>query len=151
MDIRERGTWGQRRASWTWLTVAIVLHLVVSVAHGSVHAAAHVLLSLAARLFVYVVITAGPLVGLALTWANRRLGSLVIAATMMGALVFGAANHFIIAGPDHVGQVEAQWQLPFGVSAVLLALTEAMGVGLAIAMVRTTASLDGRPHDRSPL
>ena len=46
---------------------------------------------------------------------------------MAGALVFGLGNHFIIAGEDHVAHVAAEWRTLFGVTAVLLVITEAAG------------------------
>ena len=115
-----------------WLTAAVLSHLVVSIVHGAAHAGAQVPLSLAANLFVFVVILAGPVVGLALTWPAEQLGSWVIASTMAGSLVFGLVNHFVIASPDHVAHVAPQWRPLFTTTAVLLALTEALGSGLAI-------------------
>jgi hypothetical protein len=76
-----------RRSTWAWLTAAVLAHLVVSFVHGAAHAQANVPLSLAANLFVYIVILAGPLIGLALTWRAERIGSWLIAVTMAGALV----------------------------------------------------------------
>jgi len=127
----------RRRPTGIWLTTVVLVHLFVVVIHGRAHAGAHVPLSRPASLFVYVVILAGPLAGLALTQLNVGLGGRIIAVTMAGALVFGVANHFIAAGPDHVGHVEAQWQLAFGLTAVALALTEATGIWLGVAMART--------------
>ncbi len=67
-----------------WLIAAILVHLVISMVHGAAHAQAHVPLSRAGSLFVFVVILAGPLVGLALTWPAERLGNWLIALTMAG-------------------------------------------------------------------
>ena len=119
-----------------WLTAAVLSHLVISLVHGAAHAQAHVPLSRAANLFVFTVILAGPLVGLALTWPAERLGSWVIAITMAGSLVFGLVNHFVMASPDHVAQVAGQWRPLFAATAGLLALTEAFGSGLAIRLAR---------------
>ena len=119
-----------------WLTAAVLAHLVISIVHGAAHAEAHVPLSPAANLFVFIVILAGPLVGLALTWPAERIGSWVIAVTMAGSLVFGLVNHFVMASPDHVAQVARQWRPLFATTAVLLALTEALGSGLAIRLAR---------------
>jgi hypothetical protein len=119
-----------------WLTVAVFVHLGLSIAHGAAHAGAHVPLSRAATLFVYVVILAGPLIGLTLAWGAARLGGWVIAVSMAGALAFGIVNHFVIVSPDHVAHVEAAWRPLFATTAALLALTEAAGTGLAIAFVR---------------
>jgi hypothetical protein len=75
-----------------WLTAAVLVHLVVSIVHGAAHSEAHVPLSRAANLFVFGVIMAGPLVGLALASSAERIGGWVIAITMASALVFGCAN-----------------------------------------------------------
>ena len=123
-------------STWAWLTAAVVAHLAVSFVHGFAHAQAKVPLSLVANLFVYIVILAGPLIGLALTWPTERIGSWVIAVTMAGALVFGLVNHFVLSSPDHVAHVDPQWRPLFTTTAVLLAVTEALAFGLAIRLVR---------------
>jgi MFS family permease len=115
----------------TWLMVIVLVHLVVSMVHGIAHTQAHVPLSLAANLFVYIVILAGPLIGLALTWWTPRLGGWLIALSMAGSLVFGLVNHFVLTSPDHVAHVDPQWRSLFATTAVLLAVTEALGVVLA--------------------
>jgi len=119
-----------------WLTAAVLSHLAVSFVHGAAHAGADVPLSPAANLFVYIVVLAGPMVGLALTWLGWRFGNWVIAITMAASLVFGVVNHFLLASPDHVAHVAQQWRTLFGATAVLLALTEAVGSGLAIRLSR---------------
>lgn len=124
------------------MTAAVLAHLFVSIAHGAAHGGAHVPLSPAASLFVYVVILAGPLVGLALTWSAERIGSWLVAVTMAGALVFGAVNHFVRVSPDHVAHVDPQWRSLFTTTAILLAVTEGLALGLAIrvALERKKAS-----------
>jgi hypothetical protein len=119
----------------SWLAAAVLAHLVISILHGTAHTNAHVPLSTAANLFVFIVILAGPAVGLALTWRAERLGSWMIAITMAASLVFGVVNHFVVASPDHVAHVAGQWRTLFTTTAVLLALTEALGAGLAIRFV----------------
>ena len=120
-----------RRRIRTALVAAVLAHLVISIAHGTAHTGAHVPLSPAASLFVYAVILAGPLVGLALVWLAESLGIWVIMLTMAGSLVFGVINHFVFDSADHVSQVDPQWRLLFATTAVLLAATEVLGVGLA--------------------
>jgi hypothetical protein len=122
--------------AWTWLIWVVLAHLIISFVHGAAHAQAHVPLSLAANLFVYIVILAGPLLGLVLAWKARRIGSLLIACAMAGSLVFGLVNHFVLASADHVSHVDPQWRALFATTAVLLAVTEALGFGLAIRVIR---------------
>ena len=127
---------GNRSSAWTWLTAVILVHLIVSFAHGAAHARAHVPLSRAANLFVYIVILAGPLIGLAVTWPAERIGSWLIAVTMSGSLIFGLVNHFVLSSPDHVTHVDPEWRVLFGTTAVLLAVTEALGSGLAFRLAQ---------------
>ena len=124
------------------LAAVVIVHLVVSAVHGTAHDRAHVPLSLWSNVFVYVVILAGPLAGLALTWWNARVGGWVIALTMAASFVFGVVKHFLLSSPDHVAHVDPQWRPLFTVTAVLLALTEALAVVLAakfLAFRRTSA------------
>jgi hypothetical protein len=50
--------------------------------------------------------------------------------------VFGLVNHFGLPGSDHVAHVDARWRMLFASTAVLLAITEALGSGLAIRVIR---------------
>jgi hypothetical protein len=126
--------------AWRWLTAAVLSHLVISIVHGWAHTGANVPLSRSANLFVFSVIVAGPLVGLVMTWPAQRIGAWLIAATMAGSLVFGLVNHFVFASPDHVAHVAGQWRPLFASTAVLLAITEAIGFGLAIRVARERKS-----------
>jgi hypothetical protein len=81
---------------------------------------------------VFIVILAGPLFGLALSWRAERLGGLIVALTMAGSLVFGLVNHFVLESPDHVSHVATQWRTLFGITAALLAITETLGMGFAV-------------------
>jgi hypothetical protein len=118
--------------AWVWMCAVVLAHLVISIVHGAAHAQAQVPLSLAANLFVFIVILAGPVIGLALTWPARRLGRWVVALTMAGSLVFGVVNHFVLVSADHVSHVDPHVRTLFTTTAVLLAVTEALGVGLAM-------------------
>ena len=91
---------GVNRIDGSLITV-VLLHLAITIVHGQAHSGAAIPLPLAATLFVYLVILACPLVGLALTRWRPVAGAWVVAASLGGALVFGLVNHFIIAGPDH--------------------------------------------------
>jgi|SRR4051812_15095462 len=127
---------GNGARAWRWLIGAVFAHLLISFVHGLAHARAQVPLSRAANLFVYIVILAGPLIGLALARSAERLGAWVIAATMAGSLLFGLVNHFGLPGPDHVAHVDPQWRVLFATTAALLAITEALGASLAIRVIR---------------
>ena len=122
-----------------WLAAAVLSHLAVSLVHGSAHNGADVPLSPAASIFVFVVILAGPLIGLGLMWFAPTLGASIVALTMIASLVFGVVNHFVRSSPDHVAHVAPAWQPVFAATAVLLALTEALGSGVAIRVLRTEA------------
>jgi hypothetical protein len=121
------------------LATIVLLHLAISVVHGRAHTGAAIPLPLASTLFVYLVIIAAPLAGLALTRWRRAAGAWIVAASLGGALVFGLINHFVVPGPDHVGHVAAPWRPLFRVTALLLIASEAAGVAVAIwsALART--------------
>jgi hypothetical protein len=114
------------------MAIIVLAHLVISIVHGMAHARAHVPLSPAANFFVFAVILAGPLIGLGLTWRAQRIGTWLIALTMTAALVFGFVNHFVLSSPDHITHIDSQWRPLFTTTAVLLALTETLGAGLAV-------------------
>jgi hypothetical protein len=83
------------------------------------------------------VILAAPLAGLALSLVRRRAGGLVVAIAMAASLAFGVVNHFLIQSPDHVTHVAAQWRLLFTTTAVLLAVSESLGVLAGLRAART--------------
>jgi hypothetical protein len=115
------------------LIALIALHLAISFVHGAAHDGAAVPLSPAANLFVWVVILAGPLAGLLIWfWLDRRAGAWLVGATLGASFAFGLTNHFLIAGADHVAHVAEAWRPMFTVTAVLLAVTEALGSTVAI-------------------
>jgi len=124
---------GRRRGLLqAWLVGIVLAHLAICLVHGTTHQQSHVLLSGAATAFVFSVILIGPLAGVALTWPAARLGTWVIALTMFGSFVFGVVNHFLIAGADNVAQVGP---VLFAATATLLAVTEALGCGLALVIL----------------
>ena len=113
-----------------WLTV--LLHQAVAIWHGSAHSAIPVVLSTAQTAFVAIVIIVLPLVGSFLLWTRfRQLGAWTVALSMLGSLLFGVINHFILASPDNIAQVpEHVSRQAFLWSAFLLPVTEALGTVL---------------------
>jgi len=118
------------------LTALVGAHLIIAIVHGMAHDRAHVMLPPAAMLFVFVVILAGPVAGVALAWRAERAGLWLVAVAMAGSFAFGLVNHFVLASPDHVAHVDAAWRPLFATTATLLALTEAAACALAIALAR---------------
>lgn len=114
------------------LSVVVILHLVVTLAHGWAHSAAAVPLGWLSLAFVIVVIQAAPLIGLAWMWRNPLAGARLIGLAMSASLLFGLINHFVIPSPDHVDHVTAQWRPLFVSTAILLVLTEAVGAILGL-------------------
>ena len=121
-----------RAARLAPLAAVVLAHLAVSMVHGAAHSGAQVALGPAGAAFVYLVILAGPLVGLAVAWRLPQLGSAVVAATMAGSLAFGLVNHFIIQGTDHVAHVAPAWRTLFASTAALLAVVEAAGTAIGV-------------------
>jgi hypothetical protein len=114
------------------LTWIVLIHLVVTGLHGWAHTGAVVPVSTTANIFIFTVILVAPLVGIGVLWFfSISAGAWLLALSLAGALIFGVVNHFVLDSPDHVAHIVAQWRVLFGVTAVLLALTEALGSGLA--------------------
>jgi hypothetical protein len=127
-----------RRVSADALVVAVVAaHVVVTLVHGAAHTALGIPMSPAANVFVVLVIGLGPLAGLAVLLGGRRsAGAAILGLAMAAAFLFGAWNHFVVVGPDHVGHVApGPWRATFRVTAALLALIEAGGAALGVRLL----------------
>jgi hypothetical protein len=112
-------------------------HAAVSLPHSAAHLAQNIWLPPAANAFVVLVILIAPFVALGLLYARRqRPGAWLLLASMVGALLFGIAFHFLIAGPDNIAQVApGAWHATFVSTAVLLAVLEAIGAIVGAAML----------------
>ena len=75
----------------------------------------HAYLPPAATAFVILVIVLAPFLALALMRASRLwAGALLLFGSMLGALLFGIAFHYLLPGSDNVADVPpGLWQLPF--------------------------------------
>jgi hypothetical protein len=115
----------------TWI---VLLHVLVNVLHGLAHFENSTWLSLFGNAYVTVVIFLAPLLALLLLYSRwQRQGAWLLALSMLGALIFGLWNHFIVSGPDNVAQVPpGPWHLPFLITSILLALLEATGTAIGV-------------------
>jgi hypothetical protein len=130
---------------------AVVLaHLVVTLPHGAAHAGEAVWLSPFANAYVALVIGLAPLLALGLLRTGRLgSGALLLFSSMLGALLFGIAYHYLIPGADNIAQVPAgPWQLPFQITSALLVVTEGIGtiVGAWMLYVLSRATVRSGQH-----
>jgi hypothetical protein len=117
-----------------YVSMLIWLHVIVVVLHGIAHGGAGVpLTSLSPKVLVVLAIGLGigiaPLVALSLLYLRWfQWGALLLCLSMLGSLLFGVWNHFLLPGPDNIASLSAGiWQFPFRATAFLLALIEATG------------------------
>jgi Na+(H+)/acetate symporter ActP len=120
----------------TVASTVVSAHLLTSAAHGVVHGIASVPLSGPQQAFVVAIVGVAPLVALGLMWQRReRAGLALLAASLAGSLCFGVAFHFVLSTPDHVHAVAGRWRVPFGATASLVALADALGLGIMLSSV----------------
>ena len=121
------------------VTIAVLAHLIVTLLHGQAHTRLGVGLSNWQNFYVLTVIVAAPLLALALSFTRyAKPGLWLLLLSMLGSLIFGAVYHYIIISPDHVAHLPAgDARGLFRVTAVLLLITEAFGVGVAALALRS--------------
>ena len=112
----------------TWV---VWLHVLVAIFHAVAHLGAHILpASFFDYAFVVVVIMIAPVVALFLlkNAPLSRLGALLLFLSMLGAMLYGLVNHFLLPGADNATHMlPGVWQLPFLVTSYLLLILEAAG------------------------
>jgi len=115
------------------VTVVVLAHLIVNILHGQAHTNLGVGLSNWQQIFVIAVILLAPLVALAFSFTRYARAALwLLLVSMLGALIFGLCYHYIIISPDHVSHLPAgDARSMFQITAVLLLVTEALGVIVA--------------------
>lgn len=117
----------------------VVLHMAVGVVHSAAHSELQIYMGAWQNAYILFVIFVLPLVSGFLLWRGSRLGFLLLFLSMLGSFVFGGYYHFVAAGPDNVTELgHHAWTLPFQLSAVMLALLEAVGVIIGIAGLNRT-------------
>jgi hypothetical protein len=116
------------------LTTVVVIHALVVALHGLAHQKIPVPLSLLQSLFVGSVIVLTPIAAAVLLWTPFYwIGRWLFLGSMMGALLFGIYNHFIVMSPDHISQIPFEsWGVMFQMTALLLWVTEGIGCGVGI-------------------
>ena len=121
-------------------TLLVVVHLAVGVIHRVAHEGLGVELTRFQDLYVNGVYVALPVLAAVLVWTSlHRFGAMVLAASMLGSLVFGVWYHFVFVSPDHVAHLpEGGERLLFRVTAVLMAIVDAVGVWLVVRLLRPT-------------
>ncbi len=127
-----------------YISVLVVAHLLVNIAHGAAHRELHVTLPPAGMLFVIIVILLSPLLALALLWTSQnRLGLLLLTVSMAASSVFGLYHHFLVRGSDHVSaQPPGAAGAVFVVTAYLLFLIEALGASLGVYFLARGADMN---------
>jgi hypothetical protein len=119
--------------------LAVVLaHLGIAILHGRAHQSLFIGLSLSQEFFIWTVIIVAPLIAaLLLILKSPRVGGLLLFLSMAGSLLFGVWAHFLVPGADNVASTpHTAWGTAFRLTANLLLLTEALGCGLGISLLR---------------
>jgi hypothetical protein len=110
------------------VTGLVLIHLLATLWHGSLHSRLSIGLSPSQTVFIFIVITIGPIVGAILVWTRYApIGQWVFFLSMLGAFLFGAYYHYVAVSPDNINYLpgtntEAHHQ--FTISAAVIALLE---------------------------
>lgn len=113
-------------------TLVVVIHAVIAALHGAAHGDLGIQMSTAENVFIDAVIVAAPVIAALALWTPfARVGAIVLAISMGGALLFGAYHHYVVISPDHVAHLPAgNLQGLFRITAALLVVSEAVGLGV---------------------
>lgn len=114
----------------TWVVGA---HLVIASCHGAAHLALDIPSTPADDVFRIGVVAVLPVLALALLHHSqqRQLGAVWLTLAMAASWFYGAVNHFVFTGRDHVGTgSRSHWDLIFTTTAVLLFILEMSGTVL---------------------
>jgi hypothetical protein len=111
-------------------TGLVLVHLVATLWHGSLHTRLSINLSQKQTLFVFVVILIAPILAAILVWTRyAATGLWLFFLSMLGAFLFGAYHHYMLVSPDNVHYLpptgpESHYQ--FTISAGAIGLLELM-------------------------
>lgn len=59
---------------------------------------------------------------------------------MAASLILVSSINFIIDSPDHISHIAAPWSRLFAITAVLLMLTELLGLVIALRLIKTVST-----------
>jgi len=120
-----------------WIVAA---HSIVAMVHNQAHQKINVALSSAQNAFALSVIVIAPIIAAVFLWRGRdRIGATLLTTSLIGSLIFGVVNHFMLDSPDQLAHIESSsWGNIFVVSAYALAITELAGVFVGSALMRST-------------
>ena len=134
------------------IAALVVIHLGITLWHGSAHTTLAIALPPAKNAFVLMVILAAPVLGGALVWTRyHRAGVWIFFLSMLGALLFGAYHHFVLVSPDNIGHLphgSAEAQSSFITSAATLALLELASTlygAFCLGALRRASGMPGGP------
>ena len=112
------------------LTAAVVT--LIHLAHGISHLAHGVPLASWQWVYTTLIIFVAPVVAAVLLWGRfARAGAWLLMASMAGSLAFGVLFHYLASSPDNAFTLQpGAWRVPFVVTAILVSLSEAVGVAV---------------------
>jgi hypothetical protein len=123
-----------------WIALAIVaLHALVLREHDLAHRALGVTLNAWQEAFIYPVIVVAPVVAATLLFTRyRRVGFILLAASMFGSFAFGVFHHYVAISPDHVSHLPVGSAQPaFRLTAFVMAAIEAIGTVAGLVGLRS--------------
>ncbi len=116
----------------------VIVHALITIPHGLAHSMLHIDMQPWQNAFILLVITLLPIVSAVLLWKRVRSGFVLLLLSMAGSLLFGGFYHFLDAGPDNISSLGPHpWTHPFQLTAVLLALSESVGVVVGVVGLRS--------------
>ena len=124
------------------ITIAVLAHLVVNILHGQAHTSLGVGLCTWQQTYVLAVILAAPLLALVLAFTRYTKAAFwLLLVSMLGSFIFGGLYHYVIISSDHVAHLPpGDARGMFRLTALLLLVTEAFGVVVAVLGVRRQRS-----------
>jgi len=122
-----------------YVTLLVLVHLLITLAHGAAHRELQIGLSSSGNIFVGLVIVVAPLLAMWLVWTTRRrFGLALLAGSMFASLLFGLNHHFLVECADHVhSQPPGTWGKAFVVTAYGLLITEGFGTWMSMRFLRS--------------